>query len=41
MTLDVRSKRKVSFRDLYCTNPCNDKKRIEETNGGLLVDSYR
>ncbi|KAH5983249.1 hypothetical protein HBI84_248700 [Parastagonospora nodorum] len=29
------------LRDLYCTDPCNDKKRIEETNGGLLADSYR
>jgi hypothetical protein len=29
------------LRDLYCTDPCNDKKRIEDTKGGLLADSYR
>jgi hypothetical protein len=28
------------LRDLYCTDSCNDKKRIEETKGGLLADSY-
>jgi hypothetical protein len=27
--------------DLRLTNPCDDKKRIEETKGGLLKDSYR
>jgi hypothetical protein len=29
------------LRDLCATNPRNDKKRIEETKGGLLADSYR
>jgi hypothetical protein len=29
------------FKDLHSTNPRDDKKRIEETKGGLLVDSYR
>jgi hypothetical protein len=29
------------LRDLYCTDPRNDKKRIEDTKGGLLADSYR
>jgi hypothetical protein len=29
------------LRDLYCTDPCDDKKRIEDTKGGLLADSYR
>jgi hypothetical protein len=27
--------------DLRLTDPCDDKKRIEETKGGLLKDSYR
>ncbi|KAF1830399.1 hypothetical protein BDW02DRAFT_642224 [Decorospora gaudefroyi] len=29
------------LRDLYATDPRKDKKRIEETKGGLLADSYR
>ncbi|KAF2804417.1 NACHT-domain-containing protein, partial [Mytilinidion resinicola] len=29
------------LRDLCSTNPRDDKKRIEETKGGLLKDSYR
>jgi hypothetical protein len=29
------------LRDLCATDPRNDKKRIEETKGGLLADSYR
>jgi hypothetical protein len=28
------------LRDLCATNPRNDKKRIEDTKGGLLADSY-
>jgi hypothetical protein len=28
-------------QDLRLTDPCDDKKRIEETKGGLLEDSYR
>ncbi|KAF2811645.1 HET-domain-containing protein [Mytilinidion resinicola] len=28
------------LRDLRSTDPCDDKKRIEDTKGGLLVDSY-
>jgi hypothetical protein len=28
-------------RDLRSTDPCDDKKRIENTKGGLLADSYR
>jgi hypothetical protein len=28
-------------QDLHCTTPYDDKKRIEATKGGLLVDSYR
>ena len=29
------------LRDLRSTDPRDDKKRIEETKGGLLEDSYR
>ncbi|PVH90269.1 NACHT-domain-containing protein, partial [Periconia macrospinosa] len=29
------------MQDLRLTNPRDDKKRIEDTNGGLLKDSYR
>jgi hypothetical protein len=29
------------LRDLRATDPRNDKKRIEDTKGGLLADSYR
>ncbi|KAF2844283.1 hypothetical protein T440DRAFT_473517 [Plenodomus tracheiphilus IPT5] len=32
---------KRCVQDLHSTDPRNDKKRIEETNGGLLADSYR
>jgi hypothetical protein len=32
---------KKCVQDLHSTNPRDDKKRIEETKGGLLVDSYR
>jgi hypothetical protein len=34
-------KLKECLRDLRATDPRNDKKRIEETKGGLLADSYR
>jgi hypothetical protein len=36
-----RWKRDECLRDLRATDPCNDKKRIEQTKGGLLADSYR
>jgi hypothetical protein len=29
------------LQDLRLTDPCDDKKRIEDTKGGLLADSYR
>jgi hypothetical protein len=29
------------LRDTRSTDPCDDKKRIEDTKGGLLADSYR
>ncbi|KAF1828673.1 HET-domain-containing protein [Decorospora gaudefroyi] len=29
------------LRDMRSTDPCDDKKRIEDTKGGLLADSYR
>jgi hypothetical protein len=32
---------KRCVQDLHSTNPRDDKERIEETKGGLLVDSYR
>ncbi|KAF2008821.1 WD40 repeat-like protein [Aaosphaeria arxii CBS 175.79] len=32
---------KQCIRDLYSTNPRDDKTRIEDTKGGLLADSYR
>jgi hypothetical protein len=38
---DCRRKREECLRDLCATDPRNDKKRIEETKGGLLADSYR
>jgi hypothetical protein len=37
-----RLKKQVNYiHDLYLTNPRDDKKRIKETKGGLLQDSYR
>jgi hypothetical protein len=36
-----RQKREECLRDLYATDPRIDKKRIEDTKGGLLADSYR
>jgi hypothetical protein len=38
---ECRRKREECLRDLCVTDPRNDKKRIEETKGGLLADSYR
>ncbi|KAF2627610.1 hypothetical protein BU25DRAFT_439998 [Macroventuria anomochaeta] len=32
---------KRCVQDIHSTDPHNDKKRIEETKGGLLADSYR
>lgn len=29
------------IRDIRNTDPCDDKKRIEETKSGLVADSYR
>jgi hypothetical protein len=37
---EYRRKREECLRDLCATDPRNDKKRIEETKGGLLADSY-
>jgi hypothetical protein len=37
---DLR-KQEEYLRDLCATDPYNDKKRIEDTKGGLLADSYR
>jgi hypothetical protein len=38
---DKIRKREACLRDLRATDPRNDKRRIEETKGGLLADSYR
>jgi hypothetical protein len=38
---DEIQKRKECFRDLRPTDPRDDKKRIEDTKGGLLEGSYR
>jgi hypothetical protein len=38
---EVIDKREKCIQDLYLTDPRNDKKRIEDTKGGLLKDSYR
>jgi hypothetical protein len=38
---ECRRKQEECLRDLYATDPRKDKKRIEETKGGLLADSYR
>ncbi|KAF2678940.1 HET-domain-containing protein, partial [Lentithecium fluviatile CBS 122367] len=35
------SKLEQCMQDLHFTNPRDDKKRIEDTKGGLLKDSYR
>ncbi|XTI86758.1 hypothetical protein V2W45_1509518, partial [Cenococcum geophilum] len=39
--IDDASKAKQCLRDLRVTDPRADKVRIEETKGGLLVDSYQ
>jgi hypothetical protein len=38
---DKIRKREECLRNLRATDPRSDKKRIEETKGGLLADSYR
>lgn len=38
---EKRSEAKQCLQDLYVTDACADKIRIEETKGGLLLDSYR
>ncbi|PSN58997.1 hypothetical protein BS50DRAFT_605439 [Corynespora cassiicola Philippines] len=35
------SKLKTCLQDLHSTDPLKDKSRIEDTKGGLLLDSYR
>lgn len=39
--MDEVDKLERCIQDIRQTDPCDDKKRIEETKGGLLVDSYR
>ncbi|KAF1831330.1 HET-domain-containing protein [Decorospora gaudefroyi] len=39
--MDEINKTKRCIRDIRHTDPCDDKKRIEDTKGGLLADSYR
>ena len=38
---DIIDKREKCIQDLRITDPRDDKKRIEDTKGGLLEDSYR
>jgi hypothetical protein len=38
--MDERRRLERCIQDIYSTNPRIDKKRIEGTKGGLLVDSY-
>jgi hypothetical protein len=38
---EILNKRECCIRDLRLTDPRDDKRRIEETKGGLLKDSYR
>jgi archaellum biogenesis ATPase FlaH len=38
---DEIRKRVECLRDLHTSNPHDDKKRIEDTKGGLLIGSYR
>ncbi|KAJ5541349.1 hypothetical protein N7494_006425 [Penicillium frequentans] len=40
-SLSQASLNQACLRDLRTTNPYDDKKRIKNTNGGLLRDSYR
>ncbi|KAF2676051.1 hypothetical protein K458DRAFT_425005 [Lentithecium fluviatile CBS 122367] len=37
---DEISKLERCIQDMHSTDPCDDKKRIEDTKGGLLQDSY-
>lgn len=39
--MDEIGKLEKCIQDLHLSNPRDDKKRIEDTNGGLLADSYR
>jgi hypothetical protein len=39
--MDEIDKLEKCIQDLHLTDPCDDKKRIEDTKGGLLKDSYR
>jgi hypothetical protein len=39
--MDEIHKLERCVQDMHNTDPCKDKKRIEETKGGLLADSYR
>lgn len=38
---EVIDKREKCVQDLRLTDPRDDKKRVEDTKGGLLEDSYR
>ena len=38
---DEIDKLQICIRDIRYTDPSDDKKRIEDTKGGLLADSYR
>ncbi|PVH91746.1 WD40 repeat-like protein [Periconia macrospinosa] len=38
---DLTSKEEECLRDLFITDPCHDKIRIEEIKGGLQEDCYR
>ncbi|KAK5110236.1 hypothetical protein LTR85_001306 [Meristemomyces frigidus] len=39
--MDEIDNSKRCVRDIHSTDPCTDRKRIEETIGGLLADPYR
>ncbi|XP_014553192.1 hypothetical protein COCVIDRAFT_29563, partial [Bipolaris victoriae FI3] len=39
--IDEVDKLERCIQDIRQTDPCDDKKRIEDTKGGLLADSYR
>jgi hypothetical protein len=39
--MDEIHKQERCIQDMHITDPRDDKKRIEETKGGLLADSYR
>lgn len=38
--MDEMNKLEKCIQDLRLTGPCDDKKRIEDTKGGLIEDSY-